>query len=247
MKIALVFSGQPRFIKEHLIYQLNHMFFLSKYECDVYAHFWFSKDENQTYTTHPWAHLDNLKFDKDTIDIFNHLYAPRKIAYDKPLTTEELIKRNYPKPQKLDRLNLILSYLTSLKKAYDLIDNPEEYDFIIRMRTDILICRLPDLHSLSKTHLHLFDQRQGVDTQNISDAFYIVPPKYAKILFHQLDSLDSLYDMGCIIDEGGEIILEKQLEVNNLYQHSMLLDKKDFYYRFQRNGKTVHGLIGAQD
>jgi hypothetical protein len=53
--------------------------------------------------------------------------------------------------------------------------------------------------------------------------------------------------MGCIIDEGGEIILEKQLEVNNLYQHSMLLDKKDFYYRFQRNGKTVHGLIGAQD
>jgi hypothetical protein len=27
----------------------------------------------------------------------------------------------------------------------------------------------------------------------------------------------------------------------------MLLDKKDFYYRFQRNGKTVHGLIGAQD
>ena len=81
MKIALVFSGQPRFVKEILIYQINHMMFLNKYNCDVYAHFWFSNDENQKYITAPATNLGNLSLDKDTIDVFSRLYLPKNFLH----------------------------------------------------------------------------------------------------------------------------------------------------------------------
>ena len=249
MKIALVFSGQPRFIKESLIYQINRMFFLSKYDCDVYAHFWFSEDENQNYTSNPLAHLGNLSFDKDTIDLFSRMYNPKKIKCDAPLTTNELVKREYSRCPDLDRLNRFFSSLLSLKKSYDIIQNPEQYDFIIRTRSDLLICRIPDLNTLSKEHIHVFDQKQGnvSGEKSISDAFFITPPKFAKTLFHQFDIADILYEMGCSINGGNEDIFEKTLETSDLYKHTRILHIKDFYYRFQRNGKTIHGLIGMQD
>jgi hypothetical protein len=249
MKIALVFSGQPRFVKEMLIYQINRMMFLNKYNCDVYAHFWFSKDENQKYITAPATQLGNLSFDKDTIDLFSSLYSPKKLMYENPPLPEDFIKREYTRCPDKNRLYIFFSYLTSLKKSYDLIENPDQYDFIIRMRTDLLICRLPDLHTISKDHIHIFDQKQGNGSgeKSISDCFYMVPPKYAHFLFHQLDVADTLYNMGCRIDGGSEDLLEMQLKINNLYEHSKILHINDFYYRFQRNGRTVHGLIGMQD
>jgi hypothetical protein len=54
-----------------------------------------------------------------------------------------------------------------------------------------------------------------------------------------------MYDNGQRISSG-ELFL-KNIEVNNLLQHSQLLPFSDFYFRIQRQGKTVHSMIGISD
>lgn len=244
MKIALVFCGQPRYINEILIFQLNQLFFLNKYDCDVYAHFWFKKDKDYVYNTGPDSHLYDFKIDENSINLFCQLYNPKGILVEDPPTLQELSSREYTK-YNTEHLQILptLSYTTSLKKAYSLIDNPDQYDFIIRLRTDLLIVRCPDLNMLPKENIYLFSVK--LDEAYIYDCFFITPPKYAKILCHEIDNIDTMYDNGQRISSG-ELFL-KNIEVNNLLQHCRLLPFSDFYFRVQRQGRTLHSMIGISD
>jgi len=243
MKVAIVFSGQPRYIEETLIFQLNQMFFLNKYDCDVYAHFWFKQDENYVYNTGPDSYLDDLKLHKDSISLFTELYKPKKIVVEDPPTIEQLTTRHYTHVYTQSQVLPILSYTTSLKKAYSLIDNPDQYDFIVRLRTDMLTVRCPDLNILSKENIYLFSVK--LNEVYIYDCFFIAPSKYAKALCCEIDNIDMMYDMGERMS-AGEMFM-KNIQVNNLLDRCSLLAFKDFYFRIQRQGKSVHSMIGLVD
>jgi hypothetical protein len=193
MKIALAFYGQPRFIcpktfdsvKEH---------FLDKYDCDVYAHFWFSDDPFIVHETAPWSGLGPIKFSQDTIELFKVFYKPISIRLDPPLIENTSLFEKYTNAISTRSPYLITSSYTSRKYVYELIQNPEQYDFIIWMRSDTVYVRTPDFLSLDKLSIYRFIQ----DTKRIlyNDGFLVSPPAYAKEVFSMIDVFDTIYEKG---------------------------------------------------
>tara|TARA_R100001163_G_C5068190_1_gene208135 strand:+ start:3376 stop:3552 length:177 start_codon:yes stop_codon:yes gene_type:complete len=58
MKIALQFSGQPRFIEDKICYISIKNNILDKYDCDVFCHFWWDENPDLLYDAAPWSNLN---------------------------------------------------------------------------------------------------------------------------------------------------------------------------------------------
>ena len=107
----------------------------------------------------------------------------------------------------------------------------------------MLTVRCPDLNTLSKENIYLFSVK--LDEVYIYDCFFIAPPKYAKALCCEIDNIDTMYDMGEKMSAGEMFV--RNIQVNNHLDKCLLLPFKDFYFRIQRQGKSVHSMIGLVD
>lgn len=233
MKIALVFSGQPRFVNSKAFISINDNL-LQKYNCDVYAHFWFSSDKNKVYETAPWSSLGNIELSKNSITEFIELYKPLKITYDEPYTDSELVTRVYERTNHPRSPYNTRSMFISHKKAYSLIDNPDKYDFIIRIRTDDVIFTFPDLNMLdtSKNYVFLQDESRGI----INDSFAIMNNKHAKYLFNGIDIIDTIYDNGILFSN--EELFRGILEYYNVFNDTVLYDNDKLKLGFFRGNRV---------
>ena len=80
MKIAVCFSGQPRFIPECAMSILEN--FLKLYDVDVYAHFWW----HESMYGKPFHHeYHDVVENKDPIADFKRIYQPKKIVFQEPI------------------------------------------------------------------------------------------------------------------------------------------------------------------
>lgn len=203
MKIALVFSGQPRNICKEL-YESFYKHILSKYDVDVYGHFWFhtiSKQVGQTFA--PWVKEEWLQVPVNVQNTFDELYKPKKVVWDSPLLFEEKYNQytnvRFPKAG----YNLF-SYYTSIQRSYELIEHPEQYDYILHSRIDLEVLEFPDLSTLppkvyvSKWHTcHTFERLyEGID-----NSIWAAPSSYAKNVFSAVDLLDFLYQKGVLMND----------------------------------------------
>ena len=136
MKLAVCFSGQPRFLDGPQIQSIKHNL-LDKYDCDVYCHTWWSPDL-PVYET---SFMGEVKARSDTIEMLQALFQPKKIHYEAPL-------QNLPPPSNMR------SMYESIRRSYLLVDTSIHYDFIVRMRYDIFIDALPNVCSFNTTSLH---------------------------------------------------------------------------------------------
>jgi len=232
MKIAIVFSGQPRFVEQHGFFSNQHHF-LNKYDCDTYAHFWYSKNTPQE--TAPWSGLGFVSFPDNTIETFCNLYNPKSIIVEPPLLESELVRRNYANTSTPRTPFNTFSMYTSHKRAFNLIQSPEDYDFIIRQRTDNILLRIPDLNTLSKDFIYYITQSEERKVYN--DSFAIFPSKYAKYFFHGVDLLDSLYDNGCLFNN--EELFRALLEHHNLTSFCKTFTLQEFNFAFQRENNRI--------
>lgn len=159
MKVALVISGQPRFVKECAPYLIQNI--VSKYNTDVFAHLWF--DETLIKTPYKYeGNWTNQTISSDAIDSFKSIYHPKLIEIEESISFQDdnmdfnasMKKYNdWPTPNAPDNMkngtrgfsNLIksnqLSYFYSLNKANLLkrkfeYTNNLKYDWVIRVRTD---------------------------------------------------------------------------------------------------------------
>ncbi|NVM34351.1 MAG: hypothetical protein HWN81_02070 [Candidatus Lokiarchaeota archaeon] len=165
MKVALVFFGQPRFIHNPNPYESNKNFILDKYETDVYCHAWFSEKDSE-YDFSCWSTLKECPVEKDSIEHIKKLYNPKKIQVDEPRKFEfsedtfeilNEISKNIGKSHIFtkDTYSNVLSQSCSIERALRLIENKEQYDFIILSRYDNQIFEFPDLHRLSKKDMYV--------------------------------------------------------------------------------------------
>lgn len=230
MKIAIVFSGQPRFVDQNG-YHSTKAYFLDKYDCDIYAHFWFEK--GSIYETSPWTTLGDITLPDDTIEKFIDLYKPKGIKIEKPMSEQELLHRNYTNTSSPRTPYNTFSMYCSHKRAFDLIPNPEEYDFIIRQRTDNIVLYMPDLDILSKDHIYYITQCEKRHVYN--DSFAIFPGKYAHYFFHGIEILDTLYDNGCFFNN--ENLFRELLSFYNLAPLCRTFSLSEFNFAFQRNNR----------
>lgn len=175
MKIALCFSGQPRFIKEVSSYTLNNV--IGNNEVDVFGHFWFDKDlQEKPYKYGGDGGWVNQRIPNTALEDFTNIYNPKLIKVEESKkfldqnlldTYQESIERykkgsiNNPLEPDFARrdINNIISYYYSLnqvgllKSEYEYLNN-FKYDVVIKMRTDTIVHDKLSFDSIEKNSLY---------------------------------------------------------------------------------------------
>lgn len=160
MKIALCFSGQPRFISECAEYFKKNV--IAEYDVDVFAHLWFDEDlQNKPYKYGGSGEWVNQRIPSNAIEKFEEIYKPKKLIVEKSKRfLDSNLSNNYLPTQKrykqgsiqnsdepnfeIRDVNNIISYYYSLmkvcalKKEYE-YDNDFKYDYVIKTRTDSIV------------------------------------------------------------------------------------------------------------
>ena len=155
MKIALCFSGQPRFVNECSPLITSNV--IQDYNIDVFAHLWFDDDlQTKPYKYGGNSDWEHQRIKGTAIDEFVRAYNPTEMlvepskSFGDPDLDEdfELSEAKYwpggiegqPEFQKR-QINNSLSYFYSLceanrlRKLYE-YENKVKYDYVIRCRTD---------------------------------------------------------------------------------------------------------------
>jgi hypothetical protein len=233
MKLALVFSGQPRFF-ENTAYSSIKKHLIDKHECDVYAHFWFSPDSNTKYETALWSGLGELTFPSDTVDRFTKLYKPLNIQYNTPVLNSE-IKNTYLRSNSPRSAYNVSSKYTSIKLSFKLIENIEKYDFIVNIRSDLVIFDIPDITAFSTEKIYLFEQEK--ERNILNDNINFIPPKYAHIFYNAIDNFDLLYNNGTLYN--AEELYYSTFEYNNLLDKCVITPRTKGVFGFDR-GNKIH-------
>ena len=220
MKIALVIAGLPRFFDSHTYHTIKQHF-LDKYDCDIYAHFWFNENEEDTYIVSHW--IQQSIFPKDTITKFCSLYKPVKIIYDNTMTKDESSSNEW---------YIMKSLYTSKQRAFNLISDIDKYDFILNMRSDSVFLRVPDLSILDRFKIHAVLQVEDRDVFN--DLFTIIPSQLASRFYNTIDVFDSLFDKQSKIY--GEDVYKTILTHSNLIKYVIKYNRSEFTMATHRNG-----------
>jgi len=156
MKVALCFSGQLRFVNEYSKFIIENI--INHYHVDIYAHLWY----NENMLGKPFHHEFNDLY-KEKIDDFIKIYSPKKIKIENEYKMDDKIYNYKSNEQDLRisgedckkcifRMN---SQFYSIQECYKLIENPDDYDFIIRIRTDCYITSPLKLDTLTKNILYI--------------------------------------------------------------------------------------------
>ena len=160
MRIALLLSGQPRFVKEVAPIILANV--IGDYNVDTFCHFWFDdklQSEPYKYGECNKGEWHKQRISADAIDEAIEAYhpvelitEPSKSFTDSAVPFEESLNRYWygakedPDPDNFRRTNInnCLSYFYSLnevnklKKVYEYA-NDFKYDWVVRCRTDSMI------------------------------------------------------------------------------------------------------------
>jgi hypothetical protein len=196
MKVALLFSGQPRNISEKTFSSFEEQL-LSKYDVDVYAHFWYDSATGSIGDSYaPWLPKHYLKNDAQIPELFQSLYKPKSMLLDAPLP----FKPEYAEYTRVAFKNAAynnFSLYTSLRRTFQSIPNPNDYDLLIRSRTDLQIDKLPALEEcLSSIHV-----KKILSWGAIENNFWIAPPALAADVYNAVDTIDLLYKKGVKLND----------------------------------------------
>ena len=145
MKIALCFSGQPRFIEQVAPHIIQNV--IADYDVDVFAHLWFDEDlQSKPYKYGGAGKWKDQRIAPDAIDKFKEIYKPKGIKVEKS--------------RKFLDSNLSDNYQASLKRyKWGAIDNPDEPNFAVRDVNNIIsyYYSLMQVCTLKKEHEHAND------------------------------------------------------------------------------------------
>ena len=182
-KFAVCFSGYPRFvnksfpnIKEFLLDELGTF--------DIFANLQWSENwENQKI-----HHESDSKFTENELEKFKKLYGEigiKKLKVNRPFVFDTTFYNKTSNDASLpinleqsrDTLYRFKSQYQGILDCVELIDDPSKYEYIIRLRTDLIFknkLHLSDFHSDSIINQDGFCA--GFD-RNHSDWFFIVPSR----------------------------------------------------------------------
>jgi len=221
LKIALVFYGQPR-ISNTQSYNSIKEKLLDIYDCDVYIHTWWSKEDyinNISYIKSPWSQTQDLKV-KDNIDnILEKMYKPKVLKCEKIKDFTEVSDMLKRVPNAYNNI----SQMYTLNESSKLIENYEQYDFIIKLRLDIVILKMPKLEDLDKHKTYVIDTHIGREVFN--DNIWILSIKHFK-LFNMYNEKEQYYEeIGTLNIE--EILCHHAKKIG-IYKEIIKIDENKF-------------------
>ena len=218
MRIALLFSGQPRTV-DGIIFKSIQDTLLSHYDVDVYAHFWEYSDPDKSNS----SYLEN-------IEKFKRQYSPKALAIDPPLLESE-----YPERLNTNFEKNSYSMYASMKRVYTLFESTSKdikYSWIIRIRVDSVLYRVPDLTTLPNNRIYVPDWYNNAKV--VVNHMVILSPNLAKMFFSIQDTFQQL--KGTIDEE----YVYSHLELHKHLRFLHPLDMTIFFPSFSRDG-----IIGA--
>ncbi len=201
MKVAILLSGQPRFV-EGQGYATIKSKILDQYDCDVFCHFWWNP-EGGNYITAPWSTLGALPIPPTALDDIQRLYQPKKIQWNLPLDPRGITKI-YPRTCHPSNSYNLPSMYKSMQKSYDLMlehmaETGVTYDWVIRLRYDAILTRMPDLSTLDPTYLYAPDYSRF--HSNVGNNGLIMSALQAHIIMNIYDQMDELYEGGAVFND----------------------------------------------
>tara|TARA_R110000868_G_scaffold208480_2_gene457914 strand:- start:368 stop:1117 length:750 start_codon:yes stop_codon:yes gene_type:complete len=169
MKIAVCFSGQPRFVSECSKSIIENVF--QDYSVDVFAHLWFDEHlVNEPYKYGGDGGWENQRISHSAIEDFKKIYSPIKLIteescnfYDSYMEEDfELSQNTYwrgsiGEPNYMERqikntlsnfYSMSESNMLKLKHEYK---NNSKYDWVFKIRTDVNIHQRINLLDYNKS------------------------------------------------------------------------------------------------
>lgn len=229
MKIAILYSGQPRYIEETI---QNHLKFfrLQQHEYKIFAHFWYSSS---------FKDIRGLSYLDNNIDISNSylkniLNTDNVLLEDDDLVFSKLKNRNSFNPA-------LHMQFYSLNKLFNLYSEElKEYDILIRLRTDLFFksSKFFNLDKLKENTLYLsnfikFDEDSVSDYLAISD--FQIMKKYCEF-YENIENIFSIKRLST-----PEILLGNYLKSLNIFQKYLPINV--VLYRNLQNQKIKRKVI----
>ena len=189
MKVACLYYGQPRFTNNPYCFESHKKFIFDRYDTDVYAHLWWDEDEDydRSHVTDwefsTWLQMEKCPKDREDLARFVDKWKPLKMKTSKPkefwnekmwselekrFDTERFHKKNFHNQ---------LSQLYSIQQVSELVEDYNQYDFIITIRSDINIWDYPDLNQIPKNKFYLSSHAMP-----FPDLGFIFAPRFKKVL-----------------------------------------------------------------
>jgi hypothetical protein len=168
MRIALLFSGQPRFIKDSYPLFKKNLLDLNV-EVDVFAFFWWDESNVGQYQTDYSIRKDDprkwTKWNADSLETFTNRYAPVKMVTEKEFDYASVNQDIYNTPFARETVSMYNSYLrvSQIKQDYEK-QQDFKYDWVIRSRTDFGLNKKLEFEKMDNSKLYIVDG--GIPTMN---------------------------------------------------------------------------------
>ncbi len=169
LKVALLFSGQPRYLDNPYPRSSHKKHIIDRYDTDVFCHTWWDK-ENECYPVGSWSTISKCDSSGKELEIIKKAYNPKILVDETPCFFEfekesrDLIDSKFEGQEGWNEQNYsnILSSLCGIESVIDLVKDYSilegvEYDFVILSRYDNIIYKFPDLYKLEKDKFYLSD------------------------------------------------------------------------------------------
>lgn len=208
MKIAVCFSGQPRFVPECSKSIIENVF--QDYYVDVFAHLWFDeKLLKEPYKYGGDGGWEKQRISQQAIEDFKKIYSPIKLVterscnfYDSYMEDDFELSQNRYWPGSLTEPNYMerqikntlsnfysMSEVNRLKLIYEYRNN-FKYDWVFKIRTDVNVHQKIDLSKYNRssfTCTSLMQQPPHINDwfcfggSDIMDVFMGVFPMFQRI------------------------------------------------------------------
>lgn len=227
MKVALLLCGQSRFFRS--AYHSIKKNIIDKYNPDIYIHTWKYKN-NYTYSA-PWNNLGKIYIDDNYIKEYIKLYNPVNFMVEEELDSVPLdidIERTSSKYTPYN----FYSYLYSLNKCYNLIENNNKSEYIyIILRSDVYIINFP---TLNPEYIQIFNK--FTDRDNVIETMIVtIPYKFMDIYVDFVNKLNDYYNKGYYFNY--EEMTHAHFKENNLYEYTQKKDRNEFSWGYFRGNK----------
>ena len=185
-KFAVCFSGYPRFVRKQFdSIKKNILDGLGNY--DIYANFQWTDDWKGKQIHHEY----HDKFEVNELEEFEELYTPlnlKKLNTIPPYNFDNLLENVQDSDMGLTiekAKDVFYRMKCQFQGMYDvtqLIENLDDYDYIIRMRTDLIPLTEVDLKNLETDVIMNQDGYVAGRDRPWSDWFFIIPINQIKFL-----------------------------------------------------------------
>ena len=232
-KIALLYSGQPRHLKE--AFPNHHDTFWkpnNSYQIDVFAHMWYDEKWIGNYF---WdQYKDRGRWEADLKEFMQDNWNPKAITFEEPkeFEPEDIV----PDPRFPHPVNNIISQFYSISQANDLKkkyedENNFKYDVVVRLRTDEYFQRpLGPINEYNLDSINVLKEWAHVE-HGINDHFAFGS---SELMDKYLDVYENFVE---IAEMGAEINPECIIGFNAQIRHKLPITKNDWKYVLWRDKK----------